>query len=29
MAEANFKSWYPVFGIGSYAEAIDYYVLGD
>ncbi len=26
MAGNNFKSWYPVFGIRSYAEAIDYYV---
>lgn len=24
--DANFKSWYPVFGIRSYEEAIDYYV---
>ncbi len=26
MDEPNFKSWYPVFGIRSYEEAIDYYV---
>ena len=26
VAGNNFKSWYPVFGIRSYAEAIDYYV---
>ena len=24
--QPNFKSWYPVFGIRSYEEAIDYYV---
>ena len=26
MDEPNFKSWYPVFGIRSYEQAIDYYV---